>query len=91
MDHASSIILAAATLMAVTWGPTLLAFRRIRQRPGGARMSNLVTALLMELAVVLVAGAVVDRVGVPNPGAYLLIITLIVGAVGSQVYARRQA
>jgi hypothetical protein len=89
MNTALTLVVGLAALMAITWGPTVLVYRRRRQRGDALRIPNLITALLVELAVVIVAGAVVDRLGVPNPGAYLLAIALLVGAVGGQVFARR--
>lgn len=88
MNNASNIVVAVVILALITWGPTLLTFRRQRTRGQAVTWPTLVSALLVELTAVIIAVAVVAGLGVSNPGAYLLAIALIVGAVGAQVFSR---
>jgi hypothetical protein len=43
--------------------------------------------LIIELAAVVALAAVADAFGLLNPGGYLLVIALLIGAAGAQVFS----
>ena len=79
----------AVVLMAlITWGPTLLSFRRRRRGGEAVPLRQLTLALLIELGAMVGLAAAVEALGLLNPGGYLLASALIIGAAGGQIFSR---
>ena len=81
-------VFAVAVLALITWGPTLLVFRRKRRGGETVNLRKLTIALLVELVAVVALAAAADAFGLLNPGGYLLAIALVIGAAGGQIFSK---
>ena len=81
------MILVLGAMALITWGPTLLAFRRKRKRADPVLLRHLFAALFVEAVVLVGLGAIANAAGLSDPGSYLLLIALLVGAAGAQIFS----
>ena len=81
------MILVLGAMALITWGPTLLAFRRRRKRGEPVLLRHLVAALFLEGVVLVGLAAIANVAGLSDPGSYLLVIALLVGAAGAQIFS----
>lgn len=84
---AAASIFAGLLLALITWGPTILVFRRKRERGEAVRPRHLALALIGELMGVTTIAVLADTFGLHDIAGYLLAIALLVGAAGAQAFS----
>jgi hypothetical protein len=74
----------------ITWGPTVVTFLRKRRHGIPVHLRHLLVVLFVELVALIALAASADAVGLRNPGGYLLVIALVIGAGGAQLFSSRR-
>ena len=78
-------------LFLITWGPTLVTFARLRGRGFSPPVWKLASALALEVLAVVGLALGAHLYGFSNPGGYLLVLALLTGAAGAQLFSRHVA
>jgi hypothetical protein len=82
-------VFAVVLLALITWGPTLVTFFRKRRHGIPVTLKNLGIVLALELLALIALAAGANAIGLSNAGGYLLVIALLIGAGGAQLFSSR--
>ena len=81
-------LIAFLALALITWGPTFVRYRRLRQYRVAVRPRHLWIAFTLELLAVLAFAGAINAAGIADPGGYVLLVALVTGAGGAQIFSR---